>query len=536
MDTIIGPIRQVLLVDDPLGRLLVSFIGLLTLICLAVTFGLIVYAWWERARIREVGGLVSPDREALLKRYQKGIVGSRLALLQQSREQRQVIDQEALSAIARSQLEGGFPTQFVRYVTGVLIIIGLLGTFIGFGRIVVEVRDILTSIPTEATVSEVMESIRTSLGQMDEAMSGLTIAFATSVAGVLGTVILSLACLGIDIAHTWVLRNLECITLSKLMPLFSSDAEAAIVRMVGTLEEHSDGLARQIVRFNGVIEQGIRSVNYRIESVVNKTIEEERQFVTELTKIRKTVANTAAGIAVTLDQSAKDFAVSVERARSDAKGSVDEIGQRIDKLNNTLDSAGATFEHQIGVAADYLRNAGRQTLRPLPDLIDRFKSVTENHGVSTENLQGSVNQLTVAMEATDRRIFDLNIDGRSFVEVISQLSEVMMARETNLQASEILFDEWMGKAATALEEVTRNLGDSMTADMAGLRHEVRQTGARVQSTADEMHQTGGQFRELIAELARVAGRLEAARHRPTGQVYERTPGFKGWVQRFLGFD
>lgn len=621
MDTFLHILHQVLLVDDPLGRLIVDFIGVLTAVCLVITFGLIVYALWEWNRIRALKALDSPDRETLLEKYRRGVLGERLVLLDQSRAQRQIVDKEALSAIARSQLEGGLLTQFVRYVAGTLIIIGLLGTFVGFGRIVVEVRDILASIPTDASVSEVMESIRTALGQMDDALSGLTIAFATSVAGVLGTLIVGLACLGIDVAQTCVLRNLESVTLVKLMPLFSSGVEAAIVRVTETLEQRSDTLAKHLVRFTSVIEEGIRTVNERIESVVNKTMEEERQFVAELKEIRRAVAETAVGIASALDASSKTFADSVERARTEATGTVDEIGHRLTELNTALEGAGALFTKHVGGAAvnfsgsvensgrefskqveagaktlqqgsgeaataliqagsslggqidgaattfsGWVGNSGRlfsdsvgtaaktlvdssnkgaedlkkmvrEVVEPLPTLVDRFATVTENQRGAADGLRDSVKQLTAAMQDTDRRIIDLNVDGRNFVDVISEFANVMIARETNLQASEILFDEWMGKAAAALEEVTRNLGSSMTADISGLRRDVRETGAGVRGTVAEIKQSGTQVRDLVAELSRIAQQLQGERghwseDRPRPPLRP-SPKNQPWYQRIF---
>jgi paraquat-inducible protein B len=114
----------------------------------------------------------------------------------------------------------------------------------------------------------------------------------------------------------------------------------------------------------------------------------------------------------------------------------------------------------------------------------------------------------------------------------------MLARETNLQASKILFDEWIEKSATALDQVTRHFGERLTGDLEGLRQEVRQAGGLLQGTAAGLRQTGGQVSQALTDLQAIARRLEQARNRitppPIPRIRTEPTGLVGRLRRWFG--
>ena len=71
---------------------------------------------------------------------------------------------------------------------------------------------------------------------------------------------------------------------------------------------------------------------------------------------------------------------------------------------------------------------------------------------------------TGAVEANDRRILDLNVDGRSFVDVMGEVAEVLVVREQNLQAAEILFNEWLVRVSVTLETLATQVRAAAAAD------------------------------------------------------------------------
>ncbi|BDB96353.1 hypothetical protein [Candidatus Hydrogenosomobacter endosymbioticus] len=127
----------------------------------------------------------------------------------------EIFSMKALHRIARSDADSAInrlgariysDRSMCRYMAGVMVFLGLIGTFWGLSRTVFMISGAISSLPTESGMEDFFVTLKK---QLSSPLSGMGIAFSSSLLGVCGSVIVSFADLLVARAGSNFLRNAE---------------------------------------------------------------------------------------------------------------------------------------------------------------------------------------------------------------------------------------------------------------------------------------------------------------------------------------
>lgn len=200
----------------------------------------------------------------------------RIRLLEQLHRRHQRVNADALAAISAEAFRQ--QTSFARYVASTLVLLGLTGTLWGLGT---AVHQLALSFGAESGLS--IQSIRDGIFQT---LGGMTTAFSTTLAGVFGSVVVVAAVRVYSAAASEVVRDLEAISISALVPLYDT-SEAGILDIAAqrldsltkVFEERLSNLAVELENRGNALELTVRrGVEGLIEKFTARTSELLRSF------------------------------------------------------------------------------------------------------------------------------------------------------------------------------------------------------------------------------------------------------------------
>jgi len=164
------------------------------------------------------------DAAHLLDRLHQSAVKTRVAQVAEIGARGGVASQEILAEIGAS--EESARAAAVRYLVGILVFLGLLGTFLGLLITVEGVRQVLAGLEYDpyADMQVFLRELRTNLAVP---LTGMGTAFSTSLFGLGTSVILGFLGLQMTRAQEYFLAKLNDLTLIYLVPAYVTAPEAA---------------------------------------------------------------------------------------------------------------------------------------------------------------------------------------------------------------------------------------------------------------------------------------------------------------------
>src|SRR4051812_26085903 len=164
-----------------------------------------------------------------------------------------------LRAVLRARLQGVrtplASATFTSYLLGLLIMIGLLGTFLGLFEALRGAREALTS-------SSDVESLRSGLAAP---MSGLTRAFGTSAAGVASSAMLGLAAVFARRVEAWLANAVNAYADGPLAPLTLGERQLA---MLTALAQQGGEASRAAVAAGGAVRETAQTLRAELSASV----------------------------------------------------------------------------------------------------------------------------------------------------------------------------------------------------------------------------------------------------------------------------
>ena len=226
-------------VSDPAGQALIYLITGLV----ALGAGLVSYYLWRyhvserlayrrlKQNLRHVSASENLEtiHQVLKEGVRETLVAERLDALLGIRLAGATVEQDQLAAITADRERTRLGVLTVVFITRILILLGLLGTFVGLTTVVLQFDVLLREIDT-TTTEALLESVASTTSGLGATSEGLVTAFASSVWGLVGTLVLSLGVLLLEHAQEDTLCNLEGVTASELIPFFSPPEVADAVR------------------------------------------------------------------------------------------------------------------------------------------------------------------------------------------------------------------------------------------------------------------------------------------------------------------
>jgi len=147
----------------------------------------------------------------------------------------------------------------VRYLTGALVLLGLIGTFYGLLVTIGGVRDVLDNLSADAATDTL--SLLVGLKErLARPLGGMSIAFSSSLFGLLGSLVLAFLELQLFHAQNNLHAKLETLVVSDLLPLWHRPAsrEAPASVTPGYITALLGNVAERMDRLTGLVESLVR--------------------------------------------------------------------------------------------------------------------------------------------------------------------------------------------------------------------------------------------------------------------------------------
>jgi hypothetical protein len=285
-----------------------------------------------------------------------------------------------------------------RYVSGLLLLLTVLGTFIGIKSVLPDLAAALGQLTQTSGVTDP--------ALLTRALGGITAAFGSNLNALLGSIALGVVSFGVSAGRQHTLARLEQVSAAYVYPLaVTRSREADLASAVTKLEiasENFGGIGNELATFGDAIKELGSSVAGSLDST-------RKAIQTLLTQQRAQVADQSKQIVDKLEGKISDTAVAVQQAtvlygsiagtltdRADAMGAVaaemaratDELRRTREQFGEYVDSATRTLDRRLEQVE---RSVGRQV-----ELYERVET-------SLTALVRDAGQLATAVQEGERR-------------------------------------------------------------------------------------------------------------------------------------
>jgi uncharacterized protein YsxB (DUF464 family) len=428
-----------------------------------------------RRLIREAKTLVGFSRaihaktdSATLQKMANGYTGETSCLLQMvaasggrsiSHQEQAAIEHELTNTRASLIRRNALP----QYLTGLLVGMGLLGTFIG---LLATLNDISVLISSFADIDMQNASpllvFRTMIERMKAPMQSMGIAFSASMFGLLGSIILGLMMVG--------LRRLQGDIFSLLSSEIARHIELALSHesIVFSGEEvNTGGVAKALIRIEERYAEAARSQQRALSSLIDDIQKQRTDMLRALTE-QTEASNNFRGELQQLGRQLGSIFNVMEKGNGEISAQISELtvhmagdakethkllAMQVDeqkRLRDTLDSY--KIEERIAEAA-------RSQQRVLSSVIDDFqqqraemlRSLAEQTD-SNNNSRGEMKQLGGQLNS----IFNIIEKGND--EVSTQISELTVHMAADAKESHLILDNASASFRSELQQLGNQLG------------------------------------------------------------------------------
>ena len=412
--------------------------------------------WFESRCLKKARvvfeGMKKREPEALVQGIEQEKLSRRSLVYKAIREIRDVVNLEGKVEFVSDSLRASYypKSSWSRFIAGILIIMGLIGTILGLSDAVLSLKEILNSIDNLNTSSAFKESV----DRIVDSLGFMETAFSTTLCGFVCFVLLSFFdAMYLRVQETFAER-FESFVSQKLIPFFTPK------NVEESLAEVAD-----VIKLTG---SGMREASESLSGLADNISENQRVF--------GQLAGTLYGTVEGMNQSRTEVASQYKELvgiNESVRGLVRDIEETL-KKNNELNDALA--KKMGGDRAEIETLYGKLT-QSNNDLKETFRS----------SMADTCNAIRVATDIQNQEIEGIERDHDTFLKnSVHNFDKLVAAQEKILEKQKEAAGIDMAKVVEANLEITRSLEESRKMIMAQREEDARQSEARFQSFAKSM--------------------------------------------------
>ncbi|MCB1703760.1 MAG: hypothetical protein KDI17_02805 [Halioglobus sp.] len=321
------------------------------------------------------------------------------------------------------------PPMFTPYLVGLLVMLGLLGTFVGM-------VDTLSGAVSALQGSTELDAIRASL---TAPMQGLGIAFGTSVAGVAASAMLGLMSTLVRHQRVRVTRQLDT-AIADTFKVFSLAHQRQ--QAYDALQSQAGVLPTVAIELQGVAAQ-LAQLGDRLASSL---LANQQQF-------HASAEQRFGELATSVDRSLRESLAASGKAAGDSMQPV--LTGAVAEISNMLRE---TQQQQAQAATEQLRALGAELGSTSTSLLDGFAATSASWTEQTLALQGDIRQ---TLTASIREVADTTRN--SSTAMLTEIAGLLQSTEALVQAraesETTLLDNQNERMSTLTATVTAQLGE-----------------------------------------------------------------------------
>ncbi|MDE0483513.1 MAG: hypothetical protein OXI67_13110 [Candidatus Poribacteria bacterium] len=226
-----------------------------------------------------------------------------------------------------------------RYILGILIILGLVGTLWGLTTAVIEVQPLLEDIDDLDQLPQISEALQKTL-------TGMGTAFKTTLAGLLASFGLGFIGWSFNLSNSVFLTQFEKTVAIEIIPCFTQTPETAVVSSM-------DGLKTTVDEFKMATETNVSKMQESIQQLTEKSwdtyLEQQYVITQELSEIPIELRESLGGI--------NEYQVLIKTTVEQSDATTKQFIEKISEFQSTVDTMANDFremtERSIAQVAEY---------------------------------------------------------------------------------------------------------------------------------------------------------------------------------------
>jgi hypothetical protein len=392
-------------------------------------------------------------------------------------------DQDTLSSLLQQKVEMG--GNRIRYIAGILIMIGLLGTFLGLVQAIKYLQHFFTA-------SEGVD-LTMLFSDMKQSLGGLDKAFGTSIGGITAYLVLGYLNIVVRTKQSDILNRIEEATLEHIIPSIQKfriekkpqDVPSATAEMLRTIPESVS-----------------KHLKTALESVIRQTIGGSTEH---LQATSAHLQQAAEGI-----QKGQDIFTQTLNAFENFLTTFQEDKEQLLSIQQTLASGVQAFSDEIAVLKD--------NQQILTSSLETMKEYMTNSEIRLSSMDDVVQQVHTIW-TDNRQVFEklaetIQNEHNALTQILQHLEEFLQSTKTESLAYFQHAQEGVNALVTENMEVHRELLESHTM-LTTLLHDVKtfildeQKGLNVLSTSlhETFEEARFQYLQLTEQFAELHKRL-----------------------------
>ncbi len=360
-------------------------------------------------------------------------------------------EQETLAALLQQEEEvkGGR----VRYIAGILIMLGLLGTFLGLVQSVHHLQNFFIEKPNI--------DFNALFADMKQTLGGLDKAFGTSIGGITAYLVLGYLHIVLRAKQAYILKHIENRTLEEFIPRFSQFHENAS-------QERPSQTSETLNRIPATIAQEIRSA---LEMAMKQTVGGSSEHLRATGEYLQQAAEGIRAGQQTFTETLTafgDFFAAFQTGRDQLISSQETIASGIQKFSQALthlDANQQMLTSSLEMTQDYIKKSETR-LGAMDDVVQNMRSIWTDNRKVIEHLAETIRQEHLVLTQTTEHLQDFVLTTkREFQEFFRQTQQRMQAPlENNTEVYQQLLE-----SHTLLTSLVHDMKQFLLDEQNGLR-------------------------------------------------------------------
>lgn len=398
-----------------------------------------------------------------------------------------------------------------RTISGSLIILGLLGTFLGLFMGILPIQSIIQNTKDSATITDpavAAQSMTEMLKDIGGSLSGMAFAFLTSIFGLVGMLVLNWIFSRFSKKRFELIDELETCCNEEIAPRFrlflpETQLEEAVNRAFRSLADwHSEFMAGQEDYIRTALEAHFEKVLAYLEPLFQTLKNTSDTFNAASASSHRTSEKWQK----TLDDFAELHAKFMANQKENLETALKPLLQTLNSASDTLDKATEDWSETFSRGAEAVRESGENFVKhisnftKLSEPLEELKAAVEK---MVEDFDERIEALALTMGETYQVLQKLNPDEPMYQPVFenikARLDAIHSTEQALLKFQQVSDDE----AETGIDEKV----EALLKGLSGVESAIENLKETLVKNLTVVDQTLNDFPEVLRQQKRIIGLL-----------------------------
>lgn len=387
------------------GRIIIGIILTLFVLSAAITLYHYLRFIWERKNLKGVeknlGNPMVVDAEMekteicdrITNRCNsRSTIFHQVKILKSICQQNQTIHYPDVAQLGYMKETSRWSLNFLKFSRANLVVLGLLGTFWGLSMMVGDIDSVFATIDS-SNVNALLNSFRKATTEMAHIITPMQTAFSTSLAGLLGTLLLSFFMAGLDRTRKHFFARMESFLVAELAPMLTTKDEAGAAADIKSAAIKLEYVSQNLSGISNDIEVDMEHIHQAVK-VFKETAD---GIITSQELLLSSMEN----LGPMFDEVRENSRLSREESSHLLTGMEDHL-KRMDDVNKRFVNLGINFDEWLAKTITPFNKQQQDFTRILQANADENKNTLSQLGRNVaqhnQNLNDTFRQLLEAQE------------------------------------------------------------------------------------------------------------------------------------------